>query len=43
MLHAAVNATRSPQKATDWSDTKNSKPSKEIKVSWHQAIDKKYF
>jgi hypothetical protein len=40
MLYAAVNATRSPKKATDWSGTKSSKPSKEIRLSWYQSIDK---
>jgi hypothetical protein len=43
MLYAAVNATRSPQKAIDWNDTLSSKPSKEIKLSWHQSIYKKHF
>jgi hypothetical protein len=30
-------------KATDWSGTKSSKQSTEIKLSWYQSIDKKHF
>jgi hypothetical protein len=33
MWHATVSATRSPKKAIDWSDTKNGKSSKEIRLS----------
>jgi hypothetical protein len=42
-LCAAANDTRSPQKATNWSGTKSSKPSKESKLSWYQSKDKKHF
>jgi hypothetical protein len=43
MLYAAMNATGSPPKATNWSGIKNGKPSKEIRLSWYQLIDKKHF
>jgi hypothetical protein len=42
-LYAAMNAKKSPQKATDWSGTKSSELSKEIKPSWNQSLDKKHF
>jgi hypothetical protein len=41
MLYAAVNATKSPQKATNWSGIKNGKLSKEIRLSWYQSLDEK--
>jgi hypothetical protein len=43
MLYAAVNESRSPQKAANWSGIKNNKSSKEIWLSWYQSIDKKHF
>jgi hypothetical protein len=43
MLYAAVNATRSLRKATDWNGIKNGKPPKTIWLSWFQSIDKKQF
>jgi hypothetical protein len=43
MLYAAVNATRSFKKATDWSDIKNGTSSKGMMLSWYQSIDKKQF
>jgi hypothetical protein len=42
MLYAAMNAPRSPQKATNWSDIKNDKWSKEIRLSRYQSLDKKH-
>jgi hypothetical protein len=39
MLYAAVNATRSPHKATNWGGTKNGKASHEIRLSWCQSLD----
>jgi hypothetical protein len=43
MFYAAMNATRKTPKATNWSGIKNGKPSKEIRLSWYQSIDKKHF
>jgi hypothetical protein len=45
MLYGAMNALRSPpqKKATNWSGVENGKSSKEIKLAWHQSIDKKHF
>jgi hypothetical protein len=42
MLYAAMNATKSFKKATDWSVIKIGNSPKEIKLSWHQLIDKKH-
>jgi hypothetical protein len=42
MLYAAVNASRSPQKATNWSGIKNGKSSKETRLSKCHPIDKKH-
>jgi hypothetical protein len=42
MLDTAVNATRSPKKATNWRRIKNGESSKEIKLAEYQSIDKKH-
>jgi hypothetical protein len=42
MLYESVNATRGPQKATDWSGIKKDNILKEIQLSWYQSIDKKH-
>jgi hypothetical protein len=43
ILYTAVKATRSTLKS-DWlGGTKSCTPTKEIKLSWYQSIDKKYF
>jgi hypothetical protein len=41
-LRSNAYVLRSLPKATDWSGTLNSKPSKEINLSWYQSVDKKY-
>jgi hypothetical protein len=43
ILYAAVNAPKSPQKATIWSGIKNGKCSKGIRLSRYQSIVKKHF
>jgi hypothetical protein len=43
VLYATVNATRSFQKATDWSGINKANLLKEIQSSWYQSIDKRHF
>jgi hypothetical protein len=42
MPYAAVNAIRSPQKATNWSGNNKGKSSKEIRLTGYQSIGKRH-